>query len=170
MLYFGWSSLFLSFPSPPILVPIHYWLYEEHQLQLVSPSLQCFFYNPSVTVLRARIIIGINDTFMFYSFFQSPRKVDVLVFNFFQFYSVLSRSIKVHNFESSPLLLFFLSSVRWKRLGDTFVCQNPRGILPDWCWVVHIPFVRMVEFKFLAQFPMDHLTHSVVSCLILFLS
>ena len=34
-------------------------------------------------------------------------------------------------------------------------------------WVVHIPFVRMVKFKLLAQFPVDHLANPVMSSLIL---
>ena len=37
-------------------------------------------------------------------------------------------------------------------------------ILWDRCWVVHIPFVRMVKFKFLAHLPLDPLAHPVVSC------
>ena len=41
-------------------------------------------------------------------------------------------------------------------------------ILQDRCWVVQIPFVRMVKFQFLAQFPVDHLTHPVLFSLILF--
>ena len=44
-----------------------------------------------------------------------------------------------------------------------------RLILLDRIWVLHIQFVRMVKFQFLAQFPMDHLTHPVLSRLILFL-
>ena len=40
-------------------------------------------------------------------------------------------------------------------------------ILQERCWVVHIPFVGMVKFKFLAHLPVDHLGHPVVSSLIL---
>ena len=36
------------------------------------------------------------------------------------------------------------------------------------CWVVYIPFVHMVKFKFLVLIHMDHLAHPVVSSLILF--
>ena len=39
----------------------------------------------------------------------------------------------------------------------------------DRCWIVHIPFVRMVKFKFLAHFPVDHLTNPVMSSLVLLL-
>ena len=35
-------------------------------------------------------------------------------------------------------------------------------ILQDGFWFVHVPFVNMVEFQFLTQFPMDHLSHLVV--------
>ena len=38
-----------------------------------------------------------------------------------------------------------------------------RVIFKDRCWVVHISFVGMVKFKFLAHFPVDHLAHPVVS-------
>ena len=39
-------------------------------------------------------------------------------------------------------------------------------IFLDGGWVVHIPFVRMVKFKFLAHFPVDHLAHPIMSSLI----
>ena len=39
-------------------------------------------------------------------------------------------------------------------------------ILQDRCWVGLIKSVRMVKFKFLAQLPVDHLAHPVVSTLI----
>ena len=38
-------------------------------------------------------------------------------------------------------------------------------ILQDGFWVVHTPLVRMVKFKFLARFQVDHLLHPVVSSL-----
>ena len=39
-------------------------------------------------------------------------------------------------------------------------------ILQDRLWLVQIAFVRMVIFKFLAQLPMDHCKHPVMSSLI----
>ena len=39
MLWFKWSSFILLFPSPPVTVPILWWLYRAHQLQLISPSI-----------------------------------------------------------------------------------------------------------------------------------
>ena len=44
-----------------------------------------------------------------------------------------------------------------------------RVILQDRFWVVHIPFVRMVKIQFIAQFPVDHLAHSVMPIHILIL-
>ena len=58
------------------------------------------FSNPSVTVPNAPIRIGIIVTCMFLSFFQFPSKVEVLIllFTFFQFYSVVSRDSKFCKF------------------------------------------------------------------------
>ena len=59
--------------------------------------------NPLVTVPNATITIGIIVTCMFHRFFQFPSKVEVLIllFTFFQFYSVVSRDSKVDNFAIS---------------------------------------------------------------------
>ena len=67
------------------------------------------FNNPSVTVPDAPITIGIIVICMFHSFFQFPSKVEelILLFTFFEFYSVVNRNSKVDNFASS-LFLFFL--------------------------------------------------------------
>ena len=42
-------------------------------------------------------------------------------------------------------------------------------IFLDRCWVVHIPFVCIVKFKFIAHLPVDHLTSLVVSSLVFLL-
>ena len=51
--------------------------------------------------------------------------------------------------------------VVWPRLGDLFVSENPRKFcvshFSGWYWFVHIRFVCIVKFKFLVQFPVDHL-------------
>ena len=61
------------------------------------------FNNPFVTVPKAPITIGIIFTFMFHSFFQFSSEVEVLIllFSFFQFYSVVNRDSKVSNFSNS---------------------------------------------------------------------
>ena len=88
----------------------------------------CPFTNPLVTVPRAPITIGIIVTF------PSKVKVFILLFTFFQFYSMVSRNCKVHSFASSLFLFFFLYFLLlWglivrPRFGDLFVSQNPRGV------------------------------------------
>ena len=65
-----------------------------------------------VTDPNAPITIGIIVTFMFQSFFQFSRKFEVLIllFTFFQFYSVVNRDSKVDNFVSSLSLLIIIKS------------------------------------------------------------
>ena len=64
------------------------------------------FNNPLVIVPNAPIKIGLIVTFMFHSFFLFSSKVEVfiLIFTFFQVYSVVSRDSKVDNLANS---LFF---------------------------------------------------------------
>ena len=90
------------------------------------------FINLLVTVPNAPIIIGINVTFIFHSFFQFPSKVEVFVL-FFTLFLILICGQPEHQ---SPQFLFFCyhKFVVWLRLGDPFVSQNPRGI-----FVYHSP-------------------------------
>ena len=73
--------------------------------------------NPTVSVPRAPIIIGINVTSMFHCFFDllASSKHLSLLLTFFQFYSVVSLDCKVHNFASS--LFFLLIIIRSDRLA-----------------------------------------------------
>ena len=82
------------------------------------------FSNPLVTVPNAPITIGIIVTCMFLSIFQFPSKVEVhiLLFTFFQFYSVVSRDSKIDYFASSLFSFFLLNLVFWPGLGYPFVC------------------------------------------------
>ena len=111
------------------------------------------FNNPLVTVPKAPITIGTIVTFMFHSFFQFPSKVHIhiLLFTFSLFYSVVSRDSMVQNFANSLFLLIIINS-------GPFTCV----ILSDSCRFVHIQFIHMVKFKFLAHFPVDHLAHPVL--------
>ena len=76
------------------------WIVSTHPLISKSSSP---FNNPLVTEPRALVSIIIIVTFMFLSFFQFPCKVKVLIllFTFFQFYSMVSQDSKVHNSASS---------------------------------------------------------------------
>ena len=129
---------------------------------LISKS-SSTFNNPSVTASIAPVTIGINVTFIFYTYFLFPSgvKVFILLFTFFQFYTMVSRDRKVHNFGSSLflllLLLLLLFNIKSSRLAaiwwsacmskfhKSFVCL----ILRDRCCVVHIPSVRGATFQFL---------------------
>ena len=106
----------------------------------------CPFYYPNT--------ISIIVSFTFHSFSIPYKSSGILLFIFFQFYSVVSRDSKVYNFSSSLFLLFII--IKSGRLAETrwSVCMSKSHrslsvILKDRCWVVHIPFVRMVKFKFL---------------------
>ena len=117
----------------------------------ISPVIfrfSCPCTNHLVTVRRATITVDKIFTFIFHSFFSSLARSR---------YITLSLS---YNFICCPqVICLFL------KISEKFV---PR-ILQDWFWVVHIPFVRMIKFQFLAQFTVDHLVHPVVSSLIFFL-
>ncbi len=82
------------------------------------------FNSSLVTVPKAPITIGIIVTFLFHSFFQFSSKVEVLIllFTFFQFYSVVSRDSKVNNFANCLFCCWLLLGlVFWPRLGDPSV-------------------------------------------------
>ena len=132
------------------------------------------YINPLVTVLSAPITSAITFTFMFHSFsnFLSRYLSFFSVsFSFTQWSAGMAKS-------TIWLVLFFcwlsLGLVVWQRLDDLFVWikileKFVHLIFLDRFWVVHIPFVRMVKFKLLAQFPVNSCTHQVVSSLIFFL-
>ena len=64
---------------------------------------------------------------MFHSFFKV--EVLILLFAFFQFYSVVSRNSKIPNLESLLCCwcwLLLIGQVVWPRLSDLFVSQNSR--------------------------------------------
>ena len=74
------------------------------------------FNNSLVTVPKAPITIGIIVTLIFHSFFNSLARSRYL--SLFQFYSVVSRDSKVHNFADVLILLIIIRSgllaeIRW---------------------------------------------------------
>ena len=100
------------------------------------------FSNPLVTVPNAPITIGIIVTCMFHSFFQFPSKVEVLIllFTFFQFYSVVSRDSKVDYFASSLFLLIIIKSsllagIRW----SVCMLKSHRGscVASSWTYTIY---------------------------------
>ena len=94
------------------------WMVSTHPPTSKSPSL---FNNPFVIVPKATITISPIISSMFHSFFQFPSEVEVLIllFTFFQFYSVVSWGSKVDNFANSLFLFLIVSrsgllaEIRW---------------------------------------------------------
>ena len=109
------------------------------------------FTNLLVTVPRAPITTGITVTFKF-QIFSLISQQRPSTYTSLRFLSILHCGQPCQ-----PSPQFSKSQKSFTHL-----------ILQDRCWVVHKPFVRMVKFQFLTQFPMDHLAHPVVSSLILF--
>ena len=150
MLYFGFSPLVLSFPSP--LGP-----FTEH----------------SVTGPRAAAIIDMTIFFKvapyFFKFLARS--------SYLSFFSV-SFNFSLRSTETTKSIAFFfgvgviimrssyLAEITWSI--SIFKFQefgNP--ILQEIFWVVHIPFVHMVKFQYLAQYLVDHLYQTVMSILFL---
>ena len=134
------------------------------------------FNNPLLTVPRAPITIGKIVIFMFHSFFNSLARSKYLSF-FSSFFNFTQPGQQSRQFQQVPFLFIIIiiiirsglrAEIRW------YVCKSKyhRSLcvfLQDKCWVVHIPFGRMVKFEILAQLPVNHLAHPVVSSLIFLL-
>ena len=140
MLYFGWFPFVLLFAIPPVSIPVF-----VHRTERSNYN----WYHRHIHVPQL---------------FQFSRKVKVFIslFAFFRFYPVVSRNGNARYAAGSLFLLSITWSGYLARLGDIFVSQNPRGVCAS-----HFPG-RMVQFKFLAQFPVNHIPYSVISSLILF--
>ena len=78
------------------------------------------FSNPLVTVQNAPITIGMIVTFVFHSFkFSSKVEVLILIFTFFQFYSVVSQVAKSTILQVLFLLLLLLLLLFFARFLPT---------------------------------------------------
>ena len=82
IMYSGCSPLILPFPSSPVLLSILWWLFQVHHFQV-----PVFFFNSLAKI-----------------------SVLILLFAFFQFYSVVSWNSKVHNSASSIFFFFFFDN------------------------------------------------------------
>ena len=78
--------------------------------------------NPWVIVPRAPITTGITVTFMFHNFFLFSSKVQVFIFlfDFFRFYSVISRKGKVH-YSAGPLFFVLLTIISSGCLAEIII-------------------------------------------------
>ena len=95
---------------------------------LISKS-SSHFNNPLVTVPRAPNTTGIIVTFMFHSYFHFPSKVQVLLFTFFQFYFVVSRTAKSTILQVLFCLLIIIRSGRLAEIMWSFYLSKSYGSL-----------------------------------------
>ena len=63
------------------------------------------------------------------------------------------------------VIIILIITIIHLKIPEEFVHLIPQGRF----LIVHIRFVHIVKFEILAQFPVDHLAHPVVSNLILLL-
>ena len=131
---------------------------------LISKS-SCPCTKPLMTVPSAPITTGTTVTFMFHSYFRSLARSRYL--SFFSIYF----SFTLWSAGTAGSLLFLLTITRSGHLSEIrwpiCISKSHRILCISFSrsgfWVVHILFVRMVKFKLLAQFPVNHLPRPVVS-------
>ena len=90
----------------------------------------------------------------------------VLFFLFFFFFFFFFDYLRFRHLAEIPWTIS-VSLVFWPGLGDSFESQNIQEnfmhlIFLNGLWFVSKPFACMVKFQFLAQFPVDYLSHPVV--------
>ena len=133
------------------------------------------FKNPLVTVPKAPIPIGTIVTFIFHSFFQFPSKVQVLIllFTFFQFYSVVSQDSKIHNFVSSLFFIdYYIAGLLAKNKQSVCMSKSHRSLCVSfsrsdagWC-IYHLFLWSNLNFLYISQW----ITLPIQSCLVLYSS
>ena len=134
------------------------------------------FTMPLRIVWSVPIMTGITVTFMFHSFLVLWQDLSTNLFCRFLWFSFSGlRGRQSSLFSRFSFCFFFFTITKsgiLAGLSDTFLYQNTREfkclILQDGFWFVYVLFGCLVKFKLLAQFPVDHLSHPVVSCPILF--
>ena len=113
---------------------------------------------------RSRYLPLFSHIFSFTQWFVRTAKFTILqvfflFFLFFFFFVVVVDDYKIWSSDGVLVIYFYLK----------ILVEFVHFILQDRFCVVRIPFVRLVKLQLLAQFPEDHLAHSVVPRLILFL-
>ena len=104
----------------------------------MSPSCFTVFFN-SLARFRYLSFFSISFSFILLSSGIAKYTILLVIFFFLDYYKAWSsrRDLVIH--------LYVENSEEFVRL-----------ILLDRFWIVHIPFVRVVKLKFLAQFPLDY--------------
>ena len=145
----AWDN-FGKFPSPLVPVPNLWWLFRAHQFQLVSPSLprSIVFFPVLLQDLGAYLSFRLLSVLLWSAGMAKSTIRQVLFFIDYHLVWYSGRDWMIRLYHKIP---------------ENFV----RLIFQDGFRVLHIPFVLMDKLKFLAQFPVDHLIHPVVSRFIL---
>ena len=133
------------------------------------------FNNPLVTVPKAPITIGMIVTFMFHSFFNSLARLRYLSLFSHSFCFIhwsagteKSKILQVFFFFFFLLIIIgsgLLAKIRW----SVCMSKSHRSLCASFSMTsagLCIYHLRMVKFKFLAHFQVDHLAYSVVSSLL----
>ena len=94
-------------PSSPVPLPILFWLYQEHQLQLVSPSLSC-------------------STVFFFSSLARSRYLSLFSL-LFQYYFVACQEGRVYNSASSLYFLLIIIRSRDELISDVLIWTPTYG-------------------------------------------
>ena len=121
------------------------------------PPTSKFFSNPLVTVPNALITIGIIVTCMFHSFFSSLARSRYSSFFSHSFCFILWFAGTAKSTILQVLFFFLLiiiksghlSGIRW----SVCILKSHRSLCESFSRTGAIPFVSMVEFKFLTHFP-----------------
>ena len=148
MLQFGWFPFILLFLSSQVSVP-----------------------NLLVTVPRAPFTIGIIVPFVFHSFFSSQARSRYLslFFIFLQFYPMISLNDKILLFGRFSFFFLFFFFVDYHKVWSSRCLAEIRILCVSFSrtdsGLCIYQFVRIVKLKLLAQFPLNHRTHQVVSSL-----
>ena len=121
-------------------------------------------------LLSAPFTIGI--IVIFHWFFRSHARSKY--FSTFHFHSVVHRDRNFHYLASSVILVNY--DFVWFSYCDSmirFYLKIPANFMHllflDKFWFMHIPFVSMVKFLFLALFPVDHFSFPVILSLVILL-
>ena len=125
--------------------------------------------NLFVTVLSPPVTIGITVTFMFHSFFSFLARYLSLFLLSFSFTMWPARTAKSTIWQ----ILFLLIVTRFGHLAkiwwSVYISKSQRILRVSFSWTYSGLYIfYFFKLKLLAQFPMEHLPHPVMSSLILF--
>ena len=144
-------------------------------LFLISNPTSLFFFEILGTVPGGPIKSDIIVTTIFYSFFSSRARSKYLFiflhsFNFTLWFTGTAKPTRRQVFflkKKKNTRSGLLAGIRWSLYLNPPQKKFMHLILLDGFWFAHILFGDMVKIQFLAQFPVDHLSHPFMPSLVL---